>query len=484
MVDFPRAVCYSEKKPCFRPGLGTQGGFSMKKAPKRGTAAQDSAFRRGAARLTDVFAALMLTLFILWPGTDGYAEITRHKYRMMWVLGGGYLALLALYAVELAVMRQLARLKAPRLREVPAEKLLFGGFLAFSTLSALFSPWRGTALLGGERREGLVTLALYCGVFFAVGCFGRARVWMAHVLGGTMCLFCALSLWQLAGGNPLGLYPAGLTYFDAGKAYSGAYLGTIGNVDLVAVLLCLAVPVFVYTIALTRGKGRFWLILPLGASLALAWRMNVLACWVGLGLGLLLTIPMNAKTRKARALLALGVGAALLAGAAAVCFLPNLPGAAGELHSLMHGEAEDSFGTGRVFIWRNVLALVPERPLLGGGPDTLGLRVTQTFQRYDAAQNALFETSIDAAHSDPLNILVNDGALALLCQLGALGVLAARSFQSRTAAVRILAAAILCAYIDLLFGISMPQITPLFYLALGLLEGTLQAEKRAKKDKK
>lgn len=456
----------------------------MKKAPKRGAEVRESAFRRGAARLTDVFAALMLTLFILWPGTDGYADITRHKYRMMWVLGGGYLALLALYAAELAVTQGLTRSKAPRLREIPAEKLLLGAFLAFSALSALCSPWRETALLGGDRREGLVTLALYCGVFFAVSCFGRVRAWMAHALGGTMCLFCAVSFRQLAGGNPLGLYPEGVTYFDAGKAYFGEYLGTIGNVDLVAVLLCLAVPVFVYTLALTRGKGRFWLLLPLGASLALAWEMDVSACWVGLGLGLLLTLPMNAGTRKARALLASGIGAALLVGVAAVYFLPNLPGMTGELHSLLHGEADDSFGTGRVFIWRNVLALVPERPLLGGGPDTLGLRETQTFQRYDAAQNALFETSIDAAHSDPLNILVNNGALALVCQLGALGALAARGLRSRTAAVRILAAAILCAYIDLLFGISMPQITPLFYLALGLLEAELQAEKRAKKDKK
>lgn len=75
-----------------------------------------------------------------------------------------------------------------------------------------------------------------------------------------MSLCCLLSLWQLAGGNPLGLYPNGLSYSDAGTAYSGAYLGTIGNTDLLAAVMCVAVPAFFYGAWKLR---RHWLLVPL-----------------------------------------------------------------------------------------------------------------------------------------------------------------------------------------------------------------------------
>lgn len=68
------------------------------------------------------------------------------------------------------------------------------------------------------------------------------------------------ALWQLAGGNPLGLYPKGLAYSDAGTAYSGAYLGTIGNTDLLAAVMCVAVPAFFYGAWKLR---RCWLLVPL-----------------------------------------------------------------------------------------------------------------------------------------------------------------------------------------------------------------------------
>lgn len=64
----------------------------------------------------------------------------------------------------------------------------------------------------------------------------------------------------------------------------------------------------------------------------------------------------------------LGIGAAGLA--AAYC-IPFSEGAAGEFHALLHGQAEASFGSGRLRIWQEVLHLIGERPLLGGGPDTL-----------------------------------------------------------------------------------------------------------------
>ncbi len=52
-----------------------------------------------------------------------------------------------------------------------------------------------------------------------------------------------------------------------------------------------------------------------------------------------------------------------------------------ELSRVLHGEIRDSFGSSRIRIWKAVLALIPERPLLGGGPDTLALRLNVVFSR-------------------------------------------------------------------------------------------------------
>lgn len=104
-----------------------------------------------------------------------------------------------------------------------------------------------------------------------------------------MSLCCLLSLWQLAGGNPLGLYPNGLSYSDAGTAYSGAYLGTIGNADLLAAVMCVAVPAFFYGAWKLR---RHWLLVPLALCVTVSIWMDVSAGLLGIAAGLVLPLPL------------------------------------------------------------------------------------------------------------------------------------------------------------------------------------------------
>lgn len=41
-------------------------------------------------RLTDLYLALMLTVFLLWPGTGGYETITEEKASLFFLLSGVY----------------------------------------------------------------------------------------------------------------------------------------------------------------------------------------------------------------------------------------------------------------------------------------------------------------------------------------------------------------------------------------------------------
>lgn len=165
-----------------------------------------------------------------------------------------------------------------------------------------------------------------------------------------MSLCCLLSLWQLAGGNPLGLYPNGLSYSDAGTAYSGAYLGTIGNADLLAAVMCVAVPAFFYGAWKLR---RHWLLVPLALCVTVSIWMDVSAGLLGIAAGLVLPLPLALGEKKRRAA-AITIGCSLATAFFAILLLPGLPGMLGEAHEILQGRAEDRFGSGRVFIWKNV----------------------------------------------------------------------------------------------------------------------------------
>ena len=430
-----------------------------------------------AGAVTDVYLALMLSVFLLWTGTEGYAKITAAKYRLFLILTIAYCVVTALLYLELLVMRQIRFVPFRELLHAvrPAEWLMLG-YVLFSLLSALLSPWRQETWLGLLRREGFLTLALYGAMFLLLGRLARPKKWMLDVFGAAMSLCCLLALWQLVGGNPLGLYPEGLRYSDAGTAYSGAYLGTIGNTDLLAAVMCVAVPAFFYGAWKLR---RCWLLVPLTLCVTVSVWMDVSAGLLGIAAGLVLPLPLALHGKKRRAAAIIIVGC-LLAAFLAVLLLPGLPGMLGEAHELLHGHAEDEFGSGRIYIWKNVWQAVKERPLFGGGPDTLSHRITAYFERYDETANVIRRAGIDTAHNEFLNILANQGIFALLCWLGAFGCSAVRFVRraGEKPAVLICGSAVLGYCVQAFFGISMCLSTPFFLIAWAMLENRESVQKK------
>ena len=416
-------------------------------------------------KITDLYLALMLSVYLLWPGTAGYMQITDAKYHLFLVLSIGYCVGLLLLRLELSVVRHERQL---RLAGVHMVQRLLLGYLLCSLIAALVSPWREDTWLGLGRHEGLLMLALYVMNFLLVRRFAKPAVWMLDVFGASMSLNCLLAAAQMLGKNPLGLYPPGVTYFDAGTAYTGVYLGTIGNADLMAAVLCVAVPAFFYGAWKLR---RYWLAVPLALCLYVAVRMDVSAGLLGIAAGVILPLPLavSAKYRRAAAI---ALGAALFAAAVCVAVVPGLPGILGEAHLLLHGDADDSFGSGRVFIWRSVWQVVKERPLFGGGPDTLSRRVTAYFERYDEAQGLVIRSGIDAAHNEYLNILANQGVFALLCWLGALGCSAVRFIRrgAEDHTVLLCGSAVLGYCTQAFFGISMCLTAPYFLIVWAIME--------------
>lgn len=420
-----------------------------------------------AQKLTKCYLYLMLTVFPLWCGLGGYRSIVDAKYPL-------FLLLCGLYAAAMLLLT---------LRTAPAPAALWRGaswtqrfiavYLLFTWLSALLSPYFPETLVGVSRHEGALTITLYCLCFLFVSVYGRAERGMLCALGATVLFFCTVCALQLFGYNPLSLYPVGSTYFDANATYPGTYLGTIGNVDLVAAFLCLVIPIFWVTLLLSRDKRRWWLLLPLSAAVYVLLKMWVLAGIVGVFGGALLALPMlctNARSRR-RTALALGIG---FTGALFVLWRFDFGGTLHELHELLHGNFDGSFGSGRIHIWRSVLREIPSHLWLGTGPDTMLRASLPPFERFDAVRGVTVVAQIDVAHNEFLNILFHQGIFALLAYLGVLLSASVRCLCSRSTAAAALGTTVLCWCVQAVFGFSMFLTTPLFFLALALLDWELR----------
>ena len=402
-----------------------------------------------AARVRTLYACALLTVHYLFLPYGGYARMMEGKYLCFLALSLGFLAALCFVT------------PAERLRLTPPQWCALA-YLGASALSALCSPYGAATLLGGSRRDGLVTLALYAACYLALSRRfpgERLLLWLA---AGAASVCCLLTLVQLAGRNPLWLYPAGLTYYDGDGAYLGFYAGTSGNIDFTAFLLALALCVLICAAV----RLRLWALL--GVAALLAWvlrRLDVSAAWVGVGCaalwGLALLVP-----RKRRSMLCASAVLSVLLVIFVWCYTGGNQ-TLSQAHALLHGEFDPSFGSERLRIWRDCLPLVRERPLLGGGPDTLGLRGVEPFSWY--LPGRVIPSDVTAAHNEYLNILVNQGALALAAYLGLLGTTLSRCFRrAEEPRYAVCGAGLLCCAAMAFFSISTCITAPYVWLLLAL----------------
>ena len=474
----------------------------------------------GRERVTDLYLITILLIFPLFPGFSGYSDITFAKYAFLLSATGLWLA--ALIALSVRERRGLSRPEPPQLAALL--------FLAVCAVSWLCSPYRMDSFLGAGRFDGLLTLACYALGFLGVSAFTRPKLIHAAAFAVGIGLCCALGVMQMFGLDPLRLFPGDLGYYDAGTLYSGVYLGTIGNTNILDAALCAALPLcftlyvcgqsplfllpllpccFVLTraggsgaaiafavCALVAGpavltgairlrralRGCAACLVPAAAALAyhpgyvdraltLSFALSPAAVAAALAaaalFGVSFLFPRFAPSRRAlRRTFLLLDAAAVLGGLAAL----GTEGAAYELSRVLHGELEDSFGSSRVQIWRACLALVPERPLLGGGPGTLPLRLNIEFSRCVPETGKTLTSFVDNAHNIYIGYLVNCGALGLAAFLGLLGGAARRACRfARQPMVPALALSVLCAAVHGLFGLGLCISEPFFWVILGLL---------------
>lgn len=210
-----------------------------------------------------LYALFLLTVFILWVPRSGYSSIVLPKHQLFVSATAAFLAGL----LPLIFLRRHQKI-FPTLqtcRDV-LPFCLAGILLLLFLLSALTSAYPEVVWLGNRRKEGFLTLALYLLIFSAAALWGRLRRIHTICAAAAALTVSALCVVQFLGYNPLNLYPAGLGFHDRGLQYSGEYLGTIGNSDLLSAYLTMMTLYLLGSYAVSRHPVRFLYLFAGGAS--------------------------------------------------------------------------------------------------------------------------------------------------------------------------------------------------------------------------
>lgn len=401
------------------------------------------------------FAVTLAAPFYL---EDGYFNLLQAKAHICDAALGAFLAGMALHW-GWTVARAHAPPALPRLEPLDWAMLLFG---ALALASCLCSDRPAAALWGlegwGVGGFAMAGLALAC-CLLSRSLPYRQNLWLP-VLAVNLVIFF-LTILHAAGIDALGLHrevvPDQWFY----------YLSTIGNRNWYAGYLCLLVPmVAVFYLTATQTASQWVCLLFLAPAC-----LNLVLCasdsvYLGLGFCLFFALPFLTANgmRMGRSCLLMSVyGASLLtvrflppfgelalqinglsgrllhpaigctltaAGALGVIFLPGLwdrrsPAERRRLllllevllalvalgflaHAVTH--FGDKWGTNRGRTWRYSLELYRSFPmtqkLLGVGPEQLG--------RYYRELSVRFTRPILSAHSEPIQLLLSNGALGLL----------------------------------------------------------------------
>ena len=130
---------------------------------------------------------------------------------------------------------------------------------------------------------------------------------------------------------------------------------------------------------------------------------------------------------------------------------------------IAHGKMDDSYGSNRIYIWKNTLKVVPENFWNGVGIDNY----YYAFGKKPLSMKGWF---FDKAHNEYLQILVCEGIFALVSYLLLFGWVTIKgminSFKNKEI---YLVLPVIGYLVQAFFNISVIEVAPFFYISLGLL---------------
>lgn len=135
---------------------------------------------------------------------------------------------------------------------------------------------------------------------------------------------------------------------------------------------------------------------------------------------------------------------------------------------------KDRAGSTRFFIWKNALKLIPEKPLLGFGPDTFDIAFMGEFK--EETEKYFGSLTVDKAHNEYLQIAVTTGLPSLVFYLLIPFTILYRA--AKRVNKNILIIPLICSISGYLvqgfFNISVVSVAPVYFITMGILNNFIE----------
>ena len=140
-------------------------------------------------------------------------------------------------------------------------------------------------------------------------------------------------------------------------------------------------------------------------------------------------------------------------------------------------KAKDNYGTGRIYIWKEVLKKSKENLLFGVGIDNLYYSFNPPL--IDPASGY----SVDKAHNDYLQRLLCEGIFSFICYISLLIIIVLNNYKSNDKIKSILFLGFFAYITQIFFSISVIRLAPIYWIILGLLMYEEEKKKRERPKK-
>ncbi len=447
-----------------------------------------------------------------------YSSLTRYKYDLMLLCTAACLVC-AVFAFP--SWRRTWRVSPARILAL----LWFSTLVLSSFYGAYADTMNGdmrVTFFGAVRYEGLLSLGCYFLLFMIFSLVPQERSAALPAAALSLFLYVGITALQYLGYNPLGLFPEGRS-----TSTNYEFQGPIGNIDMVSGYLTLAIPLLVLTWVLGEKSASPAFALSGLLGVLLETMMEVQSGTIAMMVlcGILLGLYLHRSDVRTRAGLALGgmvlclflrslvrlpwldggdspelvfrplsllillpavlfpvlsgfwkgrvrkgtlwalTGLCLVLALVLVYVMPlSGEGALTEVHEMLHGHVEDTFGSWRVGVYRMTLDMSRGNLLLGTGPDTF----YYAFRDYLVRTGSQVGEKFDNPHNLYLAFLTNTGLPSLVLYLSLVLYVLARCIRRREPFASALAGSLLLYSIQGFFSFSICLVSPMFYAILGM----------------
>lgn len=392
-----------------------------------------------------------------------------------------------------------------RKTQIRIEHKIALGFLFTICLAAIFSSYPGTVILGSvERREGLAMYFVYIILFIAASNFLEVTQKSIYIILSAASLMSVYTVIQMFGIDPIqvSLYGKIVTPTTS--------IATIGNSNFVSSYLCmfifLAMGLFILKkkyiylgfstvifLGLLAAKTRGgWITFAVVSVIGLVLIIKKKDCLIRAGIMVLVFIVAffglnyfsdNQITDRAK--------------------LSNIfkteestQESTGEQNtesdnsnesnvtsaSNKEGDTEDvelvGSASSRMHILEVAFKVFKNRPLLGEGPDTLGLTIKDNYNEDYKIHASKYNEGMDKAHNEYLEYAASDGIFTVLLYLALVGMIVFKLFKNiKSDKVKIVLLAVLAYLVQAAVNISVIMVAPLFWILLGYAVKMIYDEK-------